>query len=249
MLRIGPNARPSDTVTLAVKHQRACNSVSFSSNDLVAAGLDKVRNDFCLNIWDIRSAGTTSKPTPIRQLASSDGVSSVKFFSDQPNQIMAGVGYKWVRIYDLRDSPNNPAFSAASRHVHGLYGDNKDPNYFASYSDDGAVVVWDRRMGRSQALTEPVLTYGRNSTDENNLGSTIISLRYSPDKSGVFGLLNSMGGLKIYQNGKMYESYPSEPSSTDTAHSHHKTKGKAPVTEEREEAGEILFTKRVIDSK
>jgi WD40 repeat protein len=163
---------------------------------------------------------------------------------------MAGVGYKWVRIYDLRvrESSNNPAFSAASRHVHGLYGDCKDSNYFASYSDDGAVVVWDRRMGKSQALTEPVLNYGRNSTDEANLGSIIVSLRYSPDKSGVFGLLNNMGGLKIYQNGKMYESYPSEPSPTEPTQRHHKMKGRQNVVENEEKNGEILFTKRVIDS-
>lgn len=88
------------------RNQRYCNAVSFSTEGLLAAGLDKVRNDFCLNIWDLNqrgAAGTDRQPVdPLRKFASSESITSVKFFRDQPETLVAGVKGQYVRIYDLR---------------------------------------------------------------------------------------------------------------------------------------------------
>ncbi len=93
-------------VPLPVKHQRSCNSVSFNSTGyLLATGLDKVRNDFCLNIWDVNQRmGQVPQDNlrPSRQLASSEAISSVRFTRDHPNTLVAGVAYRFIRIFDLR---------------------------------------------------------------------------------------------------------------------------------------------------
>jgi hypothetical protein len=54
---------------LGVKMSRPCNAVSFSKcyPNYLAAGLDKVRNDPCLLIWDISRTIGSSANTPISQ--------------------------------------------------------------------------------------------------------------------------------------------------------------------------------------
>lgn len=115
-----------ESYSFPVRNQRYCNAVAFSAHGLLAAGLDRVRNDFCLNIWDINQrlmlggpsssstsagAGSTSFSSsfsnkgfaePLRKLASSEPITSIKFFKDQPATLVTGVKGQFVRIYDLR---------------------------------------------------------------------------------------------------------------------------------------------------
>jgi hypothetical protein len=44
--------------SFSARHSRACNVVTFSkgSPNLLAVGLDKVRNDYCLMVWDIEQS-------------------------------------------------------------------------------------------------------------------------------------------------------------------------------------------------
>jgi WD40 repeat protein len=85
-----------------IRHQRKCNSIAFSKNNLLATGLDRVRNDVCLNIYDLNDSRVTSKDEPYKKLASSEAISSIKFFAGQPETLVAGVSRQYVRIYDLR---------------------------------------------------------------------------------------------------------------------------------------------------
>lgn len=99
-------------IVFPIRNQRYCNAVAFSTQNLLAAGLDKVRNDFCLNIWDVnqrlstnsvRAFGADKQPVePLRKLASSEPITSIKFFKDQPDTLVTGVKGQYVRIYDLR---------------------------------------------------------------------------------------------------------------------------------------------------
>lgn len=65
-------AQPHTTVApiqypvLSVKMSRPCNVVSFSKTNphLLAAGLDKVRNDPCLLVWDVSQAVDSYNNTP-----------------------------------------------------------------------------------------------------------------------------------------------------------------------------------------
>ena len=85
-----------------IKHQRKCNSIAFSHKNFLATGLDRVRNDVCLNIYDLNTPTLTSSSEPYKKLASSEAISSIKFFSGQPDTLVAGVSRQCIRIYDLR---------------------------------------------------------------------------------------------------------------------------------------------------
>lgn len=104
ILRMGGQSQES--FSFPIRSQRYCNAVAFSAHGLLAAGLDRVRNDFCLNIWDVNQRvamkGTKGVAEPLRKLASSEPITSIKFFRDQPDTLVAGVKGQFVRIYDLR---------------------------------------------------------------------------------------------------------------------------------------------------
>lgn len=76
-----------------------------------------------------------------------------------------------------------------------------DPNYFAGYSEDGVVTVWDRRFARSNPAGEPALLFTR-SMDEFGRGQ-LTHLRYSNSREGVFGVLNAAGGIRVYETAKI----------------------------------------------
>ena len=46
-----PHQQP---VSFPVRSQRSCNAVGLNTKNWIAIGLDKVRNDVCLNIWEER---------------------------------------------------------------------------------------------------------------------------------------------------------------------------------------------------
>ena len=233
LLRIDDDAH--DLVSFTVKHQRLCNAVSLSTKGLLAAGLDKVRNDFCLNIWDVNQRlsswnananeqeWTSSKThsEPIRKLATSETISSIKFFADQPDSLVTGVKGQFVRIYDLRESPGNPSVQFATRCAHSLSIDPLDENYFASASGGGEplVCVWDRRVtARASAAS---LTSGSSAVDSYQAGAVlelrdclayedptkapvIWSVRYCKYKRATLGILGSNGQLQVYETEKDY---------------------------------------------
>lgn len=103
ILQIDPD-RPQQEYMHAfpIRHQRKCNSIAFSLKNFVATGLDRVRNDVCLNIYDLNNPNLTSSSEPYKKLASSEAISSIKFFSGQPDTLVAGVSRQCIRIYDLR---------------------------------------------------------------------------------------------------------------------------------------------------
>lgn len=115
LLRIDDDS--NDSIVLPLKLQRACQAVAFNSTGLLAVGLDRVRNDQCLQIWDINQRlskwdpdqkgwqSTSSAFEPIHKLEPSVAISSIKFFQDQPQTLVVGVKNQSVRIHDLRGMP------------------------------------------------------------------------------------------------------------------------------------------------
>lgn len=103
VISLDPDKPDSDYIhSFSIRHQRKCNSIAFSSKNLLAAGLDRVRNDVCLNIYDMNDSRVTARDEPYKKLASSEAISSIKFFDRQPEMLVAGVSRQYVRIYDLR---------------------------------------------------------------------------------------------------------------------------------------------------
>ncbi|KAJ5514659.1 hypothetical protein N7463_004211 [Penicillium fimorum] len=219
ILRLDGDAKES--LSFPVRNQRYCNAVAFSAHGLVASGLDRVRNDFCLNIWDVNqrlspAGGTKGFTEPLRKLASSEPITSIKFFRDQPDTIVTGVKGQFVRIYDLREGPGNPSLQFPTRCVHNLAIDWLDENYIASCipSNESTICVWDRRvgsrlaspsMGSSAGAAEPgQATPALELKNVFHPKSSIWSLRFSKTNRGSLAALSSSGHFKNYDIAKDY---------------------------------------------
>lgn len=220
----------SESLSLPIKSQRQCNAVAFNPETLLATGLERVRNDFCLNVYDILhwAGGQASngllprQPAhePIRKLATSEGITSIKFFQEEPNVLVAGVKGTCVRIYDLRDDGGNPAMQYNTTCVHNIAVDPCDSNYFASAGPvkDSTVQIWDRRSAAKPPATAPPSAIQFTSLDTPLLelkdvfryGSeseapSVWSLRYSIAEPGSIGVLGSNGSVRIFETKRSYE--------------------------------------------
>lgn len=129
------------------KNPRSCNLVQFcpSNQSLLLCGLDKVKNDCCLLVWDLSrtmtidshsysdsvsqsyisvsdiidetvNASTTTPPPqhqhnspPLAQFGLSDIVNSAAWMS-KGNYIVAGMGYRFIRLFDVRGINLNSIF-------------------------------------------------------------------------------------------------------------------------------------------
>jgi hypothetical protein len=122
LLRIDDSS--SDSIVLPLKLQRTCQAVAFNTTGLLAVGLDRVRNDQCLQIWDInqrlshwdatKRGWQTSAPgaEPLHRLEPTLPITSTRFFEDQPQTLVVGVKNQSVKIHDLRGMCS-PPFSGA----------------------------------------------------------------------------------------------------------------------------------------
>ncbi|KAH9873333.1 hypothetical protein J1614_005731 [Plenodomus biglobosus] len=193
------------THSFSIRHQRKCNSIAFSSRNLLAAGLDRVRNDVCLNIYDLNDPRFTSRDEPYKKLASSEAVSSIKFFNGQPDTLVTGVSRQYVRIYDLRDASPAGVAQFQTRQVHNITIDPLDENYFlsAGTAGDPTVTLWDMRFVKQRgtsnetANTSAVLEF--KPIVDNPQSTSIWSLRYSGMKRGTFGVLANTGEYKVVE--------------------------------------------------
>lgn len=112
LLRIDDNSNAYMELNLRVS--RLCQAVAFNTGNLLAVGLERVRNDQCLHIWDVNRVSTmaphvpgfpvdnSSALEPVHRLEPSVAVSSVKFFEDSPQTLAVGIKNQGIRIYDLR---------------------------------------------------------------------------------------------------------------------------------------------------
>lgn len=225
---------------LPAKHQRLCNAVAFSRTGLLAAGLERVRNDFSLNIWDVNQrlqavlspGGRSSKGfiEPYRKFASSEAISSIKFYSAQPDVLVAGIKGRGIRIYDLRENTGSPSLHFQTSCVHNIAIDPLDENYFAcaGVPKDTTIQIWDLRHGSpytaaslgsgsdlSTPAEGPVLEYKEVFTTADVstkapvdhtgvMRSSIWSLRYCKGKSGCLGVLASNGEFKVFETKHEY---------------------------------------------
>lgn len=199
-------AYPDSIRSFPIKHQRKCNSIAFSTRNLLATGLDRVRNDCCMNIYDLAAAISPGRQQePSRKLASSEAIMSIKFFAQHPDTLIAGVARQCIRLYDLRD-PAGSVSQLSTRQVQNLAIDPLDENYFVSAgpSGDPIVSVWDKRYSSSavpatpsSSLTGPILEL-RPAVDTVQ-STSIWSLRFSGTKRGVFGVLSSAGEIRIIE--------------------------------------------------
>ncbi|KAK4548622.1 hypothetical protein LTR36_009532 [Oleoguttula mirabilis] len=201
LIRLREDKQPSENIaTFKIKQQRKCNSVAFSTQNWLAVGLDKTRSDVCLNIYDAAS----EHQEPVRRLCAAELVSSVRFFSSRPHELVASIQRMHIRIYDLRDgyfSGSGGNIQAATRNVNNITIDPLDENYFASggSSGDPSVTVWDKRWIRQSSSS------GSNSGAVFNFSpavdvpapTTVWSLRYSGQRRGRLAISSNTGEVRV----------------------------------------------------
>ncbi|KAF9946376.1 hypothetical protein BGZ72_000381 [Mortierella alpina] len=260
--------------SFSARHSRACNVVAFSkgSPNLLAVGLDKVRNDYCLMVWDIeqsmnmsRGSDTSYAPSgsisagnrsttgslqtsrfgraseasesyfdtrlsmnplslaentsnaralnassfdhstdvrPLCQYGSSEVISSCAWFTNQPKILAAGMGMKYIRVYDTREDPNSPSSMVIStKAVHGLCMDPFHEDRMASCSDDGIIKIWDVRNP-----AQPILSFYTGPKSAPQSSSTLVRISFNPQRSGLLASLTKEATcLKVWdiQEGTM----------------------------------------------
>lgn len=140
---------------IPARQQRTCTDVRINRSGHLAVGLEKVRNDPSLLLYDLETRNT------IAQFATSEAVSSCVFFPDAPHLLLAGLGYRWLRLFDTRLDPReSTAVSIPTKHVGTLAIDSADPTYFASSFSD-QICLWDRRSATNSADLSLVSKGGR----------------------------------------------------------------------------------------
>lgn len=215
--------------SLPVKSQRPVNAIAFAKTGTLAVGLERVRNDFSLNIWDVEHrllanpspiAGPgRSVLEPVRKFASSEGITSIKFFHGQPDTLVTGVKGACIRLYDLREQAGIPVLQFLTSSVHNIGIDPLDENYFASAGaqKDTTVQIWDRRFGLLSSAASlgsgsshsahygPVLEYKKVfETPTSTAQPHIWSLRYCRGQRGFIGALGSNGFFTIFETKQAY---------------------------------------------
>lgn len=225
------NLKKTDIPALKLKpkQSRTCNSVAFNTQGLVAAGLDKVRNDNGLVIWNVEHYSSATSPapdglgknmSPMESHLPNESVSSVSFLPRNPSVLLSG-SYKFIREFDLR-SPT-PTFQCVTKCSQGITVNPFNDNYFASYADS-SVSLWDRRMMRSGGSnTEPILYMPRLFGEASRKGLSNSCFRFSLSGSGEFAVLYEGDLIRRWQLGSVppmperVAKLPSRPQNQDNS--------------------------------
>ncbi|KAI6037567.1 hypothetical protein EDC04DRAFT_2702091 [Pisolithus marmoratus] len=142
---------------LPVRNSRSCNTLAFCQTDpnYLAVGLDKVRGDPSLIVWDVQTqdVGPRADPRMLQQHAPTEVVSALSFLPQSTCLLLAGMSFRWFRLFDLR-SPTK---------VSGIATNVIDPHQVACCGD-GTVTIWDIRKTRR--------TYGSGISGAVNAADT-----------------------------------------------------------------------------
>ncbi|KAI1180112.1 hypothetical protein F4777DRAFT_585792 [Nemania sp. FL0916] len=220
-----------------LKFTRFCQAIAFNNGSLLAVGLERVRNDQCLQVWDInRLVDTTPSSSwpslegsvlgeAIHRFEPATTVSSTKFFEDSPQTLVVGIKNQGIRIYDLRD-PNGAVINYQTKCNNNLAIDYVDSNYFASSSlDRPGIVIWDRRAGARHSASPSYvdaadtdgLPWGAalsldraidiNPSNAPERGSLVRSIRFCREHRGLLAVLSRTGQLRALETTKEFTSH------------------------------------------
>ncbi|KAI6785795.1 SEH-associated protein-like protein [Emericellopsis cladophorae] len=167
---------------LGLKTTRTCQAVAFNTTGLLAVGLDRVRVDSSLHIWDVNRLSSLAKKQtrglpkdvpglsePRDRVEHSVSVSSIKFFEDSPQTLVAGIKAQGLRLHDLRVAQHS---------------------YVQATEEDG--LPWGGALRLDKVIDadfDPFSSEGKYSM--------VRSLRYCRDHRGLLAVLSRTGQLRI----------------------------------------------------
>ncbi|KAG0262005.1 hypothetical protein BG011_000429 [Mortierella polycephala] len=131
---------------------------------------------------------------PLCQYGSSEVISSCAWFTNEPKVLAAGMGMKYIRVYDTREDPNSPSSMVIStKAVHGLCMDPFHEDRMASCSDDGIIKIWDIRNPSQHILS---FFTGAKTPQPS---SALVRIQFNPQRSGLLGSLTKEASfLKVW---------------------------------------------------
>ncbi|KAF9968997.1 hypothetical protein BGZ73_008913, partial [Actinomortierella ambigua] len=172
--------------SFSARHSRACNVVAFSKGapNLLAVGLDKVRNDYCLMVWDIEQAMAQQSRTSDSSYAPSGSITTADRRQAARGQ---GATSRFGRPGEIAESyfedQNSPASMIIStKAVHGICMDPFNDYRMASCSDDGIIKIWDTRNPSHSLLSFYTGPKAPSS-------ATLVRIQFSPKRSGLLASL------------------------------------------------------------
>eukprot|EP00300_Choanocystis_sp_HF-7_P018920 c20183_g1_i2.p1 GENE.c20183_g1_i2~~c20183_g1_i2.p1 ORF type:complete len:995 (+),score=180.09 c20183_g1_i2:38-3022(+) len=129
---------------------RRCNDLAFSPlhPSWMAVGLDRSRADNCLVVYDCASDNVRAPHKRIsNSVYESSRTEAVLCLSWHPSEqlVACGTSFKWMRLYDMKQSTPVVTVSVCGRAVTSVSYDPFNPTRIASTQEDDVVKVWDIR--------------------------------------------------------------------------------------------------------
>lgn len=186
------------------KHTRSCIYLNWNPVDshLLAEGLEKYRNDSCINIWNIHhkpgnelgdrqryssshSESSGAIHTPYVEIGGpSDTTASFCWFKKEPRTFVTGMNTRYLRIYDLRDC-TRAQNQTQTKMIRGACVDRQNEHRIATFNENH-VSVWDVRN-----FDKPMLTFQELKA--------VSMIRWCPTRKGYLGILSQDSlTVKIY---------------------------------------------------
>ncbi|XP_078320421.1 GATOR2 complex protein MIOS-B-like isoform X1 [Crassostrea virginica] len=186
------------------KHTRSCIYLNWNPVDshLLAEGLEKYRNDSCINIWNIHhkpgnelgdrqryssshSDVNSTIHVPYVEIGGpSETTASFSWFKKEPRTFVTGMNTRYLRIYDLRDY-TRPQNQTQTKMIRGACVDRQNEHRIASFNENH-VSVWDVRN-----FDKPMLTFQEPKA--------VSMIHWCPTRKGYLGILSQDSlSVKIY---------------------------------------------------
>lgn len=247
---------PGPSVTLPVRNSRSCNALAFCTTDpnYLAVGLDKVRGEASLIIWDIATAtpslslkvgGVASIPLPPLarpqpQIPRGDvGPRTDPRILQQhaPAEVVSSVAFLPKSTNTLLAGISHrwlrlfdfrihtPQVTNVASKVHGIATDPFDPHRVGCFGD-GIATIWDTRR-----LTHPLLTFTEKDASADGarvrLNATLTNMEFSSVRRGVLATLEKDASYVRFwdlQQAEIINRSPEGRISRDSSHSSRATR-------------------------
>uniref|UniRef100_K1QL39 WD repeat-containing protein mio n=1 Tax=Magallana gigas TaxID=29159 RepID=K1QL39_MAGGI len=145
----------------------------------LAEGLEKYRNDSCINIWNIHHKPGNELGDRQRYSSShspSETTASFCWFKKEPRTFVTGMNTRYLRIYDLRDC-TRPQNQTQTKMIRGASVDRQNEHRIATFNE------WVLKNWISITVREPSKNWSVDSTLVTAHGKSMSITSFTKDNS------------------------------------------------------------------